>query len=50
MEVRIDEVVKCKQDVEDLGIANGDYIFIEPKQLLQKVVILNHALLMIKEV
>ena len=31
MEVRIDEVVKCKQDVEDLGIANGDYIFIEPK-------------------
>lgn len=31
MEVRIDEVVKSKQDVEDLGIANGDYIFIEPK-------------------
>ncbi|WP_053986144.1 M42 family metallopeptidase [Niameybacter massiliensis] len=31
MEVRIDEVVKSKADVEALGIANGDYIFIEPK-------------------
>ena len=31
MEVRIDEVVKSREDVEDLGIANGDFIFIEPK-------------------
>lgn len=31
MEVRIDEVVKSKQDVLDLGICNGDYIFIDPK-------------------
>lgn len=31
MEVRIDEVVNSKADVEALGIANGDYIFIEPK-------------------
>lgn len=31
MEVRLDEVVKTKQDVEALGIANGDYIFIDTK-------------------
>lgn len=31
MEIRIDEVVKNKQDVLDLGIANGDFIFIDPK-------------------
>lgn len=31
MEVRIDEVVKCKDDVEKLGIAPGDFIFIDPK-------------------
>lgn len=29
--VRIDEKVNSKQDVLDLGIQNGDYIFIEPK-------------------
>lgn len=31
MEIRLDEVVKTKEDVEALGINNGDYIFIEPK-------------------
>ena len=31
MEVRIDEVVKSKEDVEKLGIAPGDFIFIDPK-------------------
>lgn len=31
MEVRLDEVVKCKEDVEKLGIAPGDFIFIDPK-------------------
>lgn len=31
MEIRIDEVVKSKKDVEDLGIAVGDFIFIDPK-------------------
>lgn len=31
MEIRIDEVVKNKQDVIDLGINNGDFIFIDPK-------------------
>ena len=29
--VRIDEKVKCAKDVKELGIDNGDYIFIEPK-------------------
>ena len=29
--VRIDEKVNSKKDVLDLGIQNGDYIFIEPK-------------------
>ena len=31
MEVRIDEVVKNKEDVVALGIAPGDFIFIDPK-------------------
>ncbi|WP_102401238.1 M42 family metallopeptidase [Haloimpatiens massiliensis] len=31
MEIRIDEVVKSKEDVEKLGICAGDYIFIDPK-------------------
>ncbi|MGL4740951.1 MAG: M42 family metallopeptidase [Sarcina sp.] len=31
MEVRIDEVVKTKEDVENLGIAVGDFICIDPK-------------------
>lgn len=31
MEVRIDEVVKNKKDVLNLGIEVGDYIFIDPK-------------------
>lgn len=31
MEVRIDEVVKSKEDVKALGIETGDFIFIDPK-------------------
>lgn len=31
MHVRIDEIVKNKEDVEALGICNGDYIAIDPK-------------------
>lgn len=31
MEVRIDEKVTSKKDVEDLGICAGDFIFIDPK-------------------
>ncbi|MFV0395462.1 MAG: M42 family metallopeptidase [Coprobacillaceae bacterium] len=31
MNIRIDEVVKNKEDVEALGISNGDYIAIDPK-------------------
>lgn len=31
MEIRIDEVVKNKSDVEELGIAPGDFVFIDPK-------------------
>lgn len=31
MEVRIDEKVSSKEDVEALGICAGDYIFIDPK-------------------
>ncbi len=31
MEVRIDEVVKSKEDTEKLGIAAGDFIFFDPK-------------------
>lgn len=31
MEIRIDEVVRSKRDTELLGIAPGDFIFIDPK-------------------
>ena len=31
MEIRLDEIVKNKEDVQALGIQNGDYIFIDPK-------------------
>lgn len=31
MNVRLDEVVKSKEDVQKLGINNGDYIAIDPK-------------------
>ena len=31
MEIRIDEVVKTKEDVEALGICNGDFVAIDPK-------------------
>jgi putative aminopeptidase FrvX len=31
MHIRIDEMVKSKQDVIDLGIQNGDYIAFDPK-------------------
>lgn len=31
MMVRIDEVVKCKEDVKKLNIATGDFISVEPK-------------------
>lgn len=31
MEIRIDEVVSSKEDVEKLGICSGDFIFIDPK-------------------
>lgn len=31
MEIRIDEVVKCKEDTENLGIRNGDIVAIDPK-------------------
>lgn len=31
LEVRIDEVVKSKEDTKKLGIANGDFIAIDPK-------------------
>ena len=31
MEIRIDEVVKTKADVEALGICNGDFVGIDPK-------------------
>lgn len=31
MEIRIDQVVKSKEDVEKLGISVGDFIFIDPK-------------------
>ncbi|MGL5614683.1 MAG: M42 family metallopeptidase [Sarcina sp.] len=34
MEVRLDEVVKNKKDVEELGIKPGDFIFIEPKTII----------------
>ena len=32
--VRIDEVVNSRQDTINLGIANGDYIFIDPKTVI----------------
>ncbi|MGN2369216.1 M42 family metallopeptidase [Clostridium cagae] len=31
MEIRVDEVVKSKEDVEKLGICAGDFVFIDPK-------------------
>lgn len=31
MHIRIDEIVKTKKDVENIGICNGDYIAIDPK-------------------
>ena len=31
MYVRLDEVVGCAEDIEKLGIENGNYIFIDPK-------------------
>ena len=31
LSIRIDEVVKSKKDVEELGISNGDYVCIDPK-------------------
>ncbi|MGL5647068.1 MAG: M20/M25/M40 family metallo-hydrolase, partial [Clostridium sp.] len=34
MEIRIDEVVKNKEDVETLGINPGDFIFIDPKTVI----------------
>lgn len=34
--VRIDEVVKNKEDVLKLGINNGDYVFIDPKTTITK--------------
>lgn len=36
MEIRIDEVVKSKEDVENLGIGVGDFIFIDPKTTITK--------------
>lgn len=34
--VRIDEVVKNKEDVLKLGINNGDYVFVDPKTTITK--------------
>ena len=34
MEIRIDEVVHSKEDVEALGICAGDYVFIDPKTMV----------------
>ena len=34
MFVRLDEKVKSKQDVLDLGIGNGDFIVLDPKTCL----------------
>ncbi len=34
MEIRIDEVVKTKEDVLGLGIMSGDFIFIDPKTVI----------------
>ena len=34
--IRLDENVKCKKDVEALGISNGDYVCIDPKTVVTK--------------
>ena len=34
MEIRIDEVVRSKEEVEALGICAGDYVFVEPKTVI----------------
>ena len=34
MEIRLDEVVRSKEDVEALGISTGDYVFIDPKTVV----------------
>ncbi len=34
MEVRLDEVVRNKEDVKKLGICPGDFIFIDPKTII----------------
>ena len=34
LSIRIDEVVNSRQDVINLGIANGDYVFIDPKTII----------------
>lgn len=34
MHIRLDEVVKSKEDVKKLGIENGDYIAIDPKTII----------------
>ncbi len=34
MEIRIDEVVRTKEDVLALGIESGDFVFIEPKTVI----------------
>lgn len=34
MQVRVDELVKCKADTEKLGIAPGDFIFFDPKTII----------------
>ncbi|MEF9893062.1 M42 family metallopeptidase [Anaerorhabdus sp.] len=36
MEIRIDEIVKSKEDVEKLGICNGDFIAIDTKTEITK--------------
>lgn len=36
MHIRIDEIVKSKEDVEELGIQNGDYIAIDTKTTITK--------------
>ncbi len=36
MNIRIDEVVKSKEDTQKLGINNGDFIAIDPKTVLTK--------------
>ena len=34
LNIRIDEVVKSRQDVVNIGINNGDYVFIDPKTII----------------